>query len=108
MEKKILKNIEAFLLIGGLAVNSFAQDTLRNAEGYIIRDNKGALIQDVREGNNWKNIYEYDNGKLTKLTTFSEGVKTQLYVYNEKGQLTKETIFNKEGKAEENIKRNDD
>ena len=53
-----------------------------------------------------KEVYDYDNGKLTKLTIFSEGMKTRLYNYNEKGQLMTETIYNKEGKIKEVINRN--
>lgn len=98
---KILKTLGT-LILGGLALNSYGQDTLRFAEGYVVRNDKGNVIQDVREGYKWKDIYEYDNnGKLKQLTTFSEGIKTQSYLYNEKGQLTKEIIFNKEGKIKE-------
>lgn len=103
MAKKILKTLGALVLGAGLSFNSYSQDTLRNAEGYWVFNEKKQLISDVREGYNWKEVYEYDNQKLTKLTTFNERVKTQSYLYNEKGQLTKEIIFNEEGKIKEVI-----
>lgn len=98
-----VKTLGTLVLGAGLSFNSYGQDTLRSAEGYIVRDDKGNFIQDVRIGKDWKDIYEYKDGKLTNLTTFSGGIKTQLYLYNEKGQLIKETIFNKEGKIKEVI-----
>ena len=84
---------------------SYSQDTLKTADGYYIFNEKGQLIRDVKKGHNWEEIYDYDSnkGNLKELTTFSKGIKTRLYTYNDKRKLTKETIFDKEGKVKEII-----
>lgn len=104
---KTLKTLGTILLVGGLAVNSYAQDTIRTADGYTIKNKEGYFVKDVKKGRDWKDVYEYDGkGNLTKLTNFSKGVKTKLYAY-EKGHLLTETIYNKDGKIKEVIDRKD-
>ncbi len=106
MTNKLLKTLGALVLGAGLSFNSYGQDTLRNAEGYWIFNEKKQLISDVREKHGQKEVYEYDNnGKLKQLTTFSEGIKTQSYLYNEKGQLIEGILFDKDGKIKETINR---
>lgn len=102
MKNKIIKSLSTLVLGAGLigigSFNSYSQDTLRNAEGYWVFNEKKQLISDVREGYNWKEVYEYDNnGKLKKLTVFNKLIKTREYFYNEKGQLTKEIAFDENG-----------
>ncbi|MDP2672735.1 MAG: hypothetical protein Q8O84_02900 [Nanoarchaeota archaeon] len=94
------------LLLAGLTFNSFSQDTIKTADGYTIKNKEGYIIQDaVIKGKDWKEIREYNAGKLTKLTTFSKDMKDREYAYNEKGQLMTETIYNKEGKIKGVINR---
>ena len=100
-----LKNLGT-LLFAGLTFNSFSQDTIRTAEGYIVKNKEGYIIQEmVRKGRWEKEIYEYDDRKLTKLTTFSKEIKNKLYTYNEKGELITEAIYDKEGKINKVINR---
>ena len=105
MANKTLKTLGTLLLLG-LGINSFAQDTIRTAEGYTIKNKQGYVAEDVKKGKDWKEVYEYDNGKLIRATTFSKGLKTKLYTYN-KGHLLTETIYNKDGKIKEVIDRKD-
>lgn len=104
MANKTLKTLLGTLILGGLAFNSYGQDTIKTADGYTIKKD-GYIIQDVRIGKDWKDIYEYDNGKLTKLITFKRGIKAQSYLYNKKGQLIREKIFDKDGKTKEVVNR---
>ena len=93
------------MALAGLSYNSYSQDTIKTADGYTVKNKEGHIIQDVVKKGKGEGVYEYDAGKLTKLTIFSEGMKTRLYNYNEKGQLMTETIYNKEGKIKEVINR---
>ena len=104
MSMKPLTKLLAGIGLIGLSYNSFSQDTIKTADGYTIKNEK-YIIQDVVIKGRDKDVYEYDAGKLTKLTIFSRGMKTRLYAYNENGQLITETIYNKEGKIREVINR---
>ncbi|MBI2057192.1 hypothetical protein HYT91_02980 [Candidatus Pacearchaeota archaeon] len=92
------------LLLAGLGYNSYCQDTIKTADGYTIKNEK-YIIKDVVKKEKGEDVYEYNDGKLKTLTTFSEGVKTRLYNYNEKGQLITETIFDEKGKSKKVINR---
>ena len=97
--------ITTLALAGSLNFNSYSQDTIKTADGYTIRNKEGHVIQDVVIKRKDKEIYEYGDGKLTTLTTFSKEIKNKLYTYNEKGQLMTETIYDKEGKINKVINR---
>ena len=102
---KTLNKLLLTMALAGLSYNSYSQDTIKTADGYTVKNKEGHIIQDVVKKGKMEEFYEYDAGKLTKLTIFSEGMKTRLYNYNEKGQLMTETIYNKEGKIREVINR---
>jgi len=102
---KTLNKLLLTMTLAGLSYNSYSQDTIKTADGYTIKNKEGYIIQDVVKKGKMEEFYEYDAGKLTKLTIFSESMKTRLYDYNEKGQLIIETIFDEKGKTKEVINR---